>query len=99
MIKNNVLTEQEIRDEQELIYYIKTLFNEESKNSEFIYAVAKKLDMPYNLTAISHNSLLKSDCQTYFTISRDRVIRYTKQNQVVEVTSMDEWLHEKLKFN
>ena len=61
MAKNNVLTEEEIKDEQELIYYIKTLFNEESKNSEFIYAVAKKPDMPYNLTAISHNSLLKSD--------------------------------------
>jgi hypothetical protein len=99
MVSNNILAGQELKDEQEFIYYIKLLFTDESQQHEFIYAVNKKSDMPYNLTPVPFSDPCRAKPQYYYTVSKERIIKHRPDKSVAEDSSMEEWLREKLKFN
>ena len=94
--KNIIISQEQVKDEQRLIYYIKLLFNDEKTTSEFIYATMKKEDMPYNLSIQPFEDIEKG---VYFTISRDKVVKYEQNNSVIEIIGLREWLREKLRFN
>jgi hypothetical protein len=95
----SVLSGQELKDEQELIYYIKLLFTDDSQNHEFIYAINKKSELPYNLTPMPFSQIQSTQPQYYYTISKERIIKHRINKSVAEDSQMEEWLREKLKFN
>ena len=94
--KNLILNRQQLVDEQRLVYYIKLLFNEKKQVSEFIYAVSRSTSKPYNLSVVPFEQAFGAH---YYTISREKVIRYDSSNTALEVIPMREWLREKLRFN
>jgi hypothetical protein len=91
--------EKESRDELRLIGYIKLLFSEEAEENEFLYAVAPKADMPYNLNPVPFNAIDEGTHEIYFTISKERIVKYSREHRVLERIEMEEWLKEKLRFN
>ena len=99
IFQKNAITDQEMLDEQELIYYIKMLFNDESDSAQFVYALNTRSDLPYNLRPVSHETALEKNLGFYYTISKEKVTKYNRQHLVVEFSEMDEWLREKLRFN
>lgn len=99
MATNNILTGQELKEEQEFIYYIKLLYTDESQKHEFIYAINRKPEMPYNLTPVPFSVIQETQPDYYYTVSKDRVIKHRLNRSVAEDSLMEEWLREKLKFN
>jgi hypothetical protein len=91
--------EEESRDELRLIGYIKLLFSEEAEENEFLYAVAPKADMPYNLNPVPFNAIDEGTQDVYFTISKERIVKYSREHKLLERIEMEEWLKEKLRFN
>lgn len=98
-VANSILSDQEVKEEQEFIYYIKLLYTDETPHHEFIYAINKKADLPYNLTPVPFNFITENKPDYYFTVSKSLIIKYGDANSVTENSLMDEWLREKLKFN